>query len=196
MASLSLRFCALKLKARSPLTMNSENEALLVWLDSDRARAEEAYLHLRSALIQYFAKRRCLDPENLADEAISRVIARIDKGVEIKAADPSHYVFGVARRVYSEYVRMEIRNQRIQRDIVALLTRSIRDNSDLCLEECLSRLSDDEREMLERWFLDEDDRMEVEMGVSRNSVRIRVHRIKKRFEKCYDDCKKKLSGVK
>jgi DNA-directed RNA polymerase specialized sigma24 family protein len=66
----------------------------------------------------------------------------------------------------------------------------------LCLEECLSRLSDDEREMLERWFLDEDDRMEVEMGVSRNSVRIRVHRIKKRFEKCYDDCKKKLSGVK
>lgn len=176
--------------------MNSENEALLAWLDPDRARAEEAYLHLRRALIQYFAKRRCLDPENLADEVISRVLARIGKGVEIKADDPRRYVFGVARHVYSEYVAEDIKNQHIQQWVSSPRTGSVPNNPDLCLEECLARLSKDEREMLERWFLDDDDRMETEMGVSRNSVRIRIHRIKKKFKECYDDCKKQLSRMK
>ncbi|MEW6208084.1 MAG: sigma-70 family RNA polymerase sigma factor [Acidobacteriota bacterium] len=176
--------------------MNSENEALLVWLDSDRARAEEAYLHLRRALIQFFAKRRCLDPENLADEVISRVLARIGKGVEIKSDDPRRYVFGAARHVYGEYVREDKKNQETQQWFSSLQTNSVPDNPDLCAEECLARLSAEEREMLERWLLDDDDRMEIEMGVSRNTVRVRIHRIKKKFKECYDGCKKQLSRMK
>jgi DNA-directed RNA polymerase specialized sigma24 family protein len=165
--------------------MNSGND----WLDPDPTRAEEKYRQLRRALIEYFARKRCIDPENLADEVFSRVIEQINKGTQIEKEDPRHFAYGVAKYVYYEYVRKDIRQEKTIEEISAFRPVTISNDSDPCMKECLGELSPKEREMLERWFLDKDDGgLEKEMGISRNAVRIRIHRIKERLETCYDEC--------
>lgn len=167
--------------------MSSDND----WLDPDPARAEEKYHELRRALIEYFARRRCRDAEDLADEVFSRVVEQIKKGTRIEKEDPRRFAYGVAKNVYREYVRKDIRGEKILQEISFSSTIPVPNNPDACIKECLESLDPNEREMLERWFLDQDDdQMEKDMGISRNSVRIRIHRIKKRLEACYDNCKK------
>lgn len=167
--------------------MSSDND----WLDPDPARAEEKYHQLRRALIQYFARRRCIDPEDLADEVFSRVIEQIKKGKQIEKEDPRHFAYGVAKNVYYEYVRKDIRDQNTLQGVSFSWAIPIPNNPDACIKECLESLDPKEREMIERWFLDEDDDgLEKDMGISRNGVRIRIHRIKKRLNTCYDECKK------
>ena len=75
----------------------------LTCLDSDLERAGEAYEKIRAKLISFFEWRGFQFPEEHADEAINRVIRKIDEGDEIR--DPSTYVYGVARMLILELVK-------------------------------------------------------------------------------------------
>ena len=50
-------------------------DTMLDWLDADRERAGCKYEAIRLRLIKIFTCRGCQDAEELADEAINRVIA-------------------------------------------------------------------------------------------------------------------------
>ncbi len=167
--------------------MSSDND----WLDPDPVRAEEKYHELRRALIEYFGRRRCRDVEDLAAEVFSRVIEQIRRGTRIEKEDPRMFAYGVAKNVYREYVRKNIRSEKLLQEIASPPIIPAPNDLDACLKECLESLDPKEREMIERWFLDADDRLEKDLGISRNGVRIRIHRIKKKLEVCYDDCKKR-----
>ena len=52
-------------------------DALLAWLDPEREQAGLKYEQIRGSLIKIFTGRGCTDPEELADETINRVTAKI-----------------------------------------------------------------------------------------------------------------------
>src|ERR1044071_7813819 len=64
-------------------------------LDADIGRAAEIYETIRGKLINFFTWRGCQFPEDHADEAINRVIRKLDEGETIR--EPSTYVYGAGR---------------------------------------------------------------------------------------------------
>ena len=78
---------------------------LLQHLDPDRDIAGQQYERIRAKLLKFFECRGCEEPEELTDETINRVAARIEAGAEIWCADPISYFYGVARFVAREHRR-------------------------------------------------------------------------------------------
>src|SRR3990170_2001633 len=79
-------------------------DGLLAWLDSDTQAAARKYEQIRRGLIRFFHVRRCVTPDDLADQVIDRVARRLGEGAEVYAADPYYYFQGVALRVFREYL--------------------------------------------------------------------------------------------
>src|SRR5215207_6031462 len=80
-------------------------EHLLEWLDPDRERAGARYEEIRRALIKIFTTRGCAEPEDLADETITRVCRKVRTIAPTYVGDPANYFYGVAKNVHLEYLR-------------------------------------------------------------------------------------------
>src|SRR5258707_5663204 len=80
-------------------------DTLLAWLDADRDRAGQKYESIRLRLIKIFTCRGCHEAEELADETINRVIARVDEIASGYRGDPALYFYGVSQRILLEYAR-------------------------------------------------------------------------------------------
>src|SRR5829696_6063126 len=80
---------------------------LLSWLDPDPSRAGEKYEAIRRKLITFFTARRCLQAEELADETINRVALKAHEVAPGYVGNPSLYFYGVARKVFHEWARVE-----------------------------------------------------------------------------------------
>src|SRR5215475_6812289 len=80
-------------------------DALLDWLDSDREQAGIKYEEIRARLVKIFTGRSCVEAEDLADETINRVTSRLSAIKEEFTGDRTRYFFGVANKVYLEYMR-------------------------------------------------------------------------------------------
>jgi len=78
---------------------------MLDWLDTDRERAGSKYEAIRLRLIKIFTCRGCQAAEELADETINRVIARIVEIANGYQGDPALYFYGVAQKVFLEDAR-------------------------------------------------------------------------------------------
>src|ERR1051325_2580533 len=89
---------------RAPWALTQEAfSKFLHCLDADIGRAAEIYETIRGKLINFFTWRGCQFPEDHADEAINRVIRKLDEGETIR--EPSTYVYGVARMLILEIVK-------------------------------------------------------------------------------------------
>ena len=172
------------------LTRNSLDR-LLQWLHPEREEAGRVYEQIRRKLIKIFTVRGCDCPEELADEAIDRVVGKVDQVVRGYQGDPSLYFYGVARNVLREY--------RKTRRFIAfsppqLSTEMIQPELD-CLDACLERLLSKSRDLLIEYYQD-DGRTRIErrraiagcMGLEPNALRIRVHRIRSIVSDCTIDC--------
>src|SRR5882672_8434992 len=51
----------------------------LTWLDEGVDSGGETYLEMRRRLVSYFDRKRCVSPDELADETLSRVVRRLDE---------------------------------------------------------------------------------------------------------------------
>src|SRR5687767_12009071 len=91
-------------------------DTLLGWLDEDRDQAGMKYEVIRQRLIKIFTCRGCGEPEDLADETITRVTAKIPEVAPHYEGDPILYFFGVARKVHREYLRTQ--NKRVNPVVV------------------------------------------------------------------------------
>ena len=49
----------------------------LTWLDEGVDSHGEKYLEMRRRLVSYFSRKRCLSPDELADETLTRVARRL-----------------------------------------------------------------------------------------------------------------------
>lgn len=171
-------------------------EKLLALLDPDPARAARQFSRLRRQLVRMFEWRRARFPEDLADETISRVGRRLAQGVEIRAEDPNRYFFGVAHMVFKEVLRENRRESRLhdpgQRAAVEEPGgEDVPDERMELLGECLERLDENDRLLLldylegeSRERIERRRRMAERLGIPLNALRIRVHRLRRKVERC------------
>lgn len=167
-------------------------DRLLVWLDSDCERAGERYEQIRWRLITIFAARNCAVPEELADETIDRVARRVVDIETNYVGDKAVYFFGVANNVHHEYLRKPAPPEN-----VALSDEDTgeREQEHHCLEQCLNKLPSGAREMLLRYYSQEKQAkielhkgMAGQMGITINTLRLRVLRLKGKLQPCIQRC--------
>jgi DNA-directed RNA polymerase specialized sigma24 family protein len=168
-------------------------DRLLEWLDDDPERAARQYEQTRRALIKFFESRGCHTPEEQADRTIDRVARRIGEGIVIRVDEPGAYFYGVARNVLQEYYR------RRSGSLAPLLyvpdDSATRHRRFECMGRCLDGLPAESRAMMiEYCSVPKDEKnalrrmMAERMGISLNTLRIRVHRIRDQLERCVRGC--------
>jgi DNA-directed RNA polymerase specialized sigma24 family protein len=184
-------------------------DKLLALLDADRGRAGARYEALRARLIKLFEWRDCEMPEELADEVFDRVTKKIEAGELIRNVEA--YSATVAQFVLKEDARSPSRrfqsiedNPRLENQL-AVGGADAPDETDevrlACLDRCLAELSGEQRRLITAYY-DTDERTMIEArrrlaaaeGISPNSLRIRVCRLKARLEECAKDCCSKAGG--
>ncbi len=176
-------------------------ERLLDWLDADRDRAGRKYETVRLRLIKIFTCRGCTEAEDLADETINRVTARVEEVAQNYSGDPALYFYGVAQKVHLEYLRKYQKKQAdVAVDSATLNAAPISLDSDIepeyeCLERCLDHLPSDNRKLVVEYYQLERQakivhrkRLATELGIAVNALRIRAHRIRLLLQRCVLDC--------
>jgi DNA-directed RNA polymerase specialized sigma24 family protein len=172
-------------------------DGFLATLDSDREKAGEKYEYIRLKLLKYFQWCGSDVPDIDADETINRVTRRIYEGQDVY--NVTGYIYGVAKLVYAESVKR--RNQRralAEGTIVELSSISVdveMANPQQCLERCLGCLSDGDREVITEYYrhkktekIDCRKRLAAKLGISLNTLRVKMHRQRMNLEACVEKC--------
>lgn len=162
----------------------SQRELLGV-LDSDPERAKQKYAELFQKLTRYFEWNRQSDTEDLAQEVLRRGFARLQAGQKITAIDPAGYFFGIARNLLREGYRVR-KFEELPEQFPAPnrpLFRGMNANEQsVLLKQCMQKLSRADLELLVAYVDGEGDTWAEKTGISGVTVRMRVHRIRKRLE--------------
>lgn len=168
-----------------------EFDSLLKWLDADRAKAGIKYEQIRQRLIKFFVVRYRPDAEDLADETINRVAHKLRKIQQEITGDPLRYFYGVANMVWREVLRRPappsppppLDSDRIEQEY-------------RCLEQCIQRLSPENRDLLLQYYYPEEGRsltvqrklLAEKLCIAPNALRIRAFRIRAWLQKCVEKC--------
>jgi RNA polymerase sigma factor (sigma-70 family) len=182
---------------------------LLAHFDKDRERAAEKYEITRAELTRLFRYRGCNSPYELADEVINRVARKIEEGEIIPGPELSNYFYGVARNVLREHLRnpgtsasaideLSASDHPSEDPEVLMELQDARNRSETrfrCLEYCLEKLPLETRKLVISYYEGEEgakienrQRLAEQMGITVNSLRIRLHRIREKLEKCVSAC--------
>lgn len=173
-------------------------EKLLAWLDSDREKAVEKYERIYSRLVRIFAAKGCFEAEDLADQTVNVVTSKIDDLRKNYVGDPALYFYGVAKKIYQEWLKRQTPPPPPPPPI---------DNTEIelrcgCLEKCLQKVLDaDEARMVVRYHEGEGQarianrkEMAAELGGTLNALRIRICHYQARLRPCIEECLKELEG--
>ncbi|MGW5265062.1 RNA polymerase sigma factor [Microbispora sp. NPDC004025] len=158
--------------------------------DEPAARFEAVYRETYGRLTAY-AARRCDSPQDAADvvaEVYTVAWRRLD---DLPEGDEAVlWLYGVARNVVANHRRGEVRRQARSAELDADLADLYGDSPESGIElaaigEAFLSLSDDDRELLALVAWEGLGREEIAMalGLSRNAVRIRLHRARRRFSR-------------
>lgn len=180
-------------------------DALLTWLAADdRGRAGEKYESIRRSLIKIFTWNRCVNAEEMADETINRVVAKVEKLIPTYDGDPALYFYGVAKRLMMECRRSSLTHVPLDAagDIPAP-TPDVGDEEDqetlrreaACLRHCLDKLPPRDRELILAYYMKDkqakiDHRKELarRFGMLSNALRVKAYRIRTALEDCIGRC--------
>jgi DNA-directed RNA polymerase specialized sigma24 family protein len=175
-------------------------DLLLALLVPDPERAARRYREVRGRLVDLFRWRGLGAPEDLADETLHRVSAKLAEG-EIIRGEPGAYIAGVARRVALETGRRQKRtvplsDERVPATVeIEPVAPDDHDARDRCASRCLGELPGGARDLIVRYHvgrgrtrIDERRRIADELGVPMNALRIRVHRLRAQLEACIASC--------
>ena len=173
-------------------------DRFLAALDSDRDTAADRYEQLRSKLARFFEWRGAAFPDDHADEAINRVIRKIDEGEEIR--DARAYCYAVARLILLESLKKQTKEQEAFHEFHK--PPAADDPADLesrlrCLQRCMAELSDSQRELVREYYRDEGGqridtrkRLADRLGIGMNALRIRAFRLADKLQACVVGCVK------
>jgi DNA-directed RNA polymerase specialized sigma24 family protein len=165
---------------------------LLEALDRDAGAAATEYERLRRRLIRLFSFNGIERAEEAADESFNRLARRLTEGEEIRNVES--YLAGIARLIVLE------ERQRAQREREAMLhlaqtaepAAGDEERMLQVLERCLLQLPRESRELLDRYYgsdggrrVRERDALARELGLSPNSLRNRVLRLRRRLEAAF-----------
>ena len=180
---------------RGPELTHEALERLLALLDPEREQAARKFHQLRRRLVRLFEWRGARFPDDLTDETILRVARRLEDGVEIRADDPFRYFCGVAHLVFKEVLRERQRERQLL-DPASWTPHTEPDEEPddermEALQECLDRLPPSSRDLIldyhegeRRGRIDNRRAIAARLDIPLNALRIRVHRIRTRLERC------------
>jgi RNA polymerase sigma factor (sigma-70 family) len=166
-------------------------------LNQDREQAGQEYERVRSRLILYFQCRDIVQAEDCADEAINRVILKLETGHQIR--DLATYIFGVARLVMLETHRSQLRHQEIGDEHMGSPRPSDEDDELQrhmdCLRRCLQSLPADDRDLITQYY-QEQKRAKINLRqelaqrfeIDLNALRVRAYRLRNSLQKCVRKC--------
>lgn len=167
-------------------------DALLNWLDSDREIAAQKYETIRARLIKIFVYKGCSDAEDLADQTINRVTAKLPDIAGNYTGDPANYFHGVARMIYLE----SLRRKEISTETFTIAAAATDAEAEFeCLMMCLSFLPPQQRELVLDYYVSEkqakiDHRKELarRLGLTALALRLKAHRTRATLKKCVLQC--------
>ena len=173
-------------------------DAFLATLDRDRDKAGEKYENIRLKLLKYFQWCGSDVPDIDADETINRVTRRIYEGQEVY--NLTGYIYGVAKLVYVESLKRRNRRQELdEKSFIELSSIGVEvevANYQECLERCLGRLSDEDREVITEYYrykkiekINCRKRLAARLGISLNTLRVKMHRQRMNLEACVEKCR-------
>ncbi len=176
----------------NPLTSESL-AALLNSFSSNEEEAAFAYTKLRDKLVRYFQLKGISETDEAADATIDRVAAKLNQNTKIE--DLTRYAFGVAKKVFLE----RLRASQVEKRATARFYEKSGKNDGAVetsylepLRSCFDSLYEDEQKLLLSYFEDlpsdqlfeHRQKLAERQGVSLNTLRNRVSRIRKRLEDC------------
>ncbi|HEV7681496.1 MAG TPA: sigma factor [Pyrinomonadaceae bacterium] len=173
----------------------------LAWLNKDREAAGQKYEEIRRSLIKILTWRGCSDAEDLADEAMNRVVLKIDELAPSYKGDPALYFYGVAKRVLLEHQRRQkLRAPLPELSVNEAYLKDQLNRAEIlyeCLSRCISGLKPGEDELVLSYYegdrqrkIDNRRKLALTVDVAANTLRVRVHRIRATLEKCINRCLK------
>ncbi len=171
----------------------------LEWLDEGTDSGGRKYLEMHRRLVSYFDRKNCASPQELADETLSRVARRLQEERAITGATPAQYCYIVARFVFLEHQRQPAALPVEARDLPAPAGAEAGSEDRAqrlhCLEQCLSRLEKEQRELILGYYQGEQRvkialrrKLAARLGVTMNALSIRACRIRDRLEACVRAC--------
>jgi DNA-directed RNA polymerase specialized sigma24 family protein len=181
---------------------------LLTWLDEGVDSDGERYLEMRRRLVSYFGRKRCLSPDELADETLNRVARRLEEEGTITDASPARYCYIVAKFVFLEYLRGAERRQTSldeARAIPDAMSRPAEARADEdaaaderrfdCLDRCLRQLTAYDRALILEYYsgyqgpcIERRRQLAARLGLTANALTIRACRIRGALEACVNGC--------
>lgn len=170
-------------------------EELLRWLAPDLDSGGNLYEQIRSRLIRIFIYRAFVEAEEMADETFNRVCRKVPWLKVNYKGDPFHYFKKVADFVCMEYGKRKT-------DQLPEVLPDWEDEVDEaepvhnCLDRCMiEKLSPEERSMVIQYFEGEGHtkivnrkKLAEKLGITLNTLRIRIHRHCRTLKKCVDNC--------
>lgn len=160
---------------------------------SPEERFSALFERTRLPLLAY-AVRRVADPADAADVVAETYLVAWRRLDDVPAGDEARpWLFGVARRVLANHYRGERRRvalaDRLRDHLVEEVVPAFEIAEESPVVRAMQRLPQDDQELL-RLVAWEDlarDEIAVVMGLSRATVRVRLHRARKRLEKLMDE---------
>jgi DNA-directed RNA polymerase specialized sigma24 family protein len=161
---------------------------LLAALHPDREQAALRYEELRIRLVRVFLWEHAVDPETLADDALTRLARRIDEGEVIQSVPA--FLNGIARNLLKEEAN---RRQRLQplTDFPAPPANVEIERRHIALEACLQTWDADKRHLLLAYYqgdqsarIQNRQRLAAQLGLELNTLRNRALRLRDRLESC------------
>jgi DNA-directed RNA polymerase specialized sigma24 family protein len=175
-------------------------DRLLAWLDEGTTSHGERYLEMRGRLVEYFGRRDCHSPEDLADETLNRVARRLEETGSIDDVVPARYCYIVAKFVFLESLRdprrMELAAEGDEAVVLEVADeRAENERTFACLERCLHSSSAADRALILDYYETTSGsaranrrQLAEKLGITANSLAIRACRIRSRLEACVRAC--------
>jgi RNA polymerase sigma factor (sigma-70 family) len=171
-------------------------DTLLDWLSPDRDEAGKKYEEIRDGLRRFFRFKGVINSEELADEAISRVAARVKTFDYSKDVKTITYFIAFATNILHEYKR-DLKKETIPIDglqIVQEINEFFKHEDDeriIFMKECLKRFSPEERDLLLEYYGEERrrkieirKRLAEQFKCEMSVLHVRVHRLKSKLGNC------------
>ena len=167
-------------------------QALLRALAADPQRAALEYERLRTRLARYFALHGVARPLDASDEAFNRLAKRLSEGEPVMNIEA--YLAGIGRLVMLEERQRARREEQTLMHLIPAESAAEEEPLLQALEAALAKLPQAARAMMARYYLGRGrERMRAreaiarELGLSANTLRNRVLRLRRRLEQAVRD---------
>ncbi|MFG3440200.1 RNA polymerase sigma factor [Nonomuraea sp. NPDC047897] len=160
-------------------------------MDDERPARFEAVYRQTYGQITAYAARRCASPQDAADVVAETFAIAWRRADELPEGEQvTLWLYGVARKVLANHFRTDgrrqARNAELDAELADLYTAGPESGVELtAIAQVFRSLPDDDRELLSLVAWEGLDRQQIArvLGLTRNAVRVRLHRARKRFSR-------------